>query len=122
MFYRRFLAVALTLAGVCGAHAPGAWAAPSTPETLRYELTGCSGPAGTPTSLVGLKQPSEAAALHLTTGGHFIFMEAVDATTGQVLFSTPGFGNNSLSLVTCDLTHPTTQEKSIVRGLITPVR
>ena len=123
MVQRRFLAVALTLAAVSAANAPGAVGAPSRPETLRYELTGCSGPAGTPTSLTGLKQPGEAAALHLTNGrGNFIFMEAVDATTGEVFFSTPGFGKNSLSLVTCDLIHPTTSEQLIVRGLIAPVR
>ena len=117
----RMVAVAVAVAGVCGALAPGAWTAPSTPRTLTYELTGCVGPAGTPPSLTGVKQPGEAAALHLTNGrGNFIFMEAVDATTGEIFFSTPGFGHNKLALVTCDEVQPETGV--IVRGLISPVR
>ena len=120
MVRHRFVAVAVAVAGLSGALAPSAWTAPSTPRTLTYELTNCVGPAGTPTSLTGVKQPGEAAALHLKNGDKFIFMEAVDATTGEVFFSTPGFGHNDIALVTCDLVQPETGV--IVRGLITPVR
>jgi hypothetical protein len=103
--------------------ATGASAAPSTPRTLTYHLTGCSGASGTPTSLDGVKQPSEAAALQLTDGsGTFVFMKAVDAETGAVLFATPGFEHNNLPTVTCDLIHPVTGDESIVTGLIAPVR
>ena len=102
--------------------AVGASAAPSTPSTLTYELTGCVGPAGTPSSIDGVKQPSGAAALHLENGTRFIFMKAVDAVTGEVFFETKGFDHNGLPTVTCDLVHPVTKEASIVTGLVTPVR
>jgi hypothetical protein len=100
----------------------GASAAPATSRTLTYHLTDCVGAPGTPTSLDGVKQPSEAAALHLTDGsGNFVFMKAVDAATGAVLFATPGFDHNGLPTVTCDLIHPVTGAESIVTGLISPV-
>lgn len=116
----RFVAVALAVAGACGALSSGAWAAPSTPRTLTYEMTDCAGPAGTPTSLVGFKQPGGAAALHLETGGNFVFMEAIDANTGAILFSTPGFERNGIPLVTCELVAPL--QDVIVSGLVTPTR
>jgi hypothetical protein len=101
----------------------GASAAPSTPRTLTYHLSACVGPAGTPTTLDGVKQPSEAAALHLMDGGgNFIFMKAVDVATGDVAFATPGFDHNDLPTVTCHLIHPVTEAESIVTGLISPVR
>ena len=84
-------------------------------------MTDCVGPAGTPSSLVGVKQPSGAAALHLTDGTRFIFMKAVDAVTGEVLFETKGFDSNGLPTVTCDLIHPVSADVSIVTGLVTPV-
>jgi hypothetical protein len=110
----RFVAVAVAVAGVCGALAPGAWTAPPPQSTpLEYELTGCDGPDGT---LTGFKQPGGAAALHLTTGGKYIFMEAFPTgDPDNPFFRTPGFDHNNLELVTCTLGQTT------VRGLITPV-
>jgi hypothetical protein len=102
--------IALALSGA-------AWAAPSGPNTLTYRFTNCDGPR---TEYVGVKQ-AEAAAVHLTDGsGNFVFMEAVDAATGAVLFSTPGFVHNGLTTAVCDFTHPVTQEMLRVTGLLTP--
>ena len=81
---RRLIVLAASIAAVGALPTQGAWADPSTPRTLTYVLTGCTGPAGTPATLVGFKQPSEAAALHLTTGAKYVFMRAVDAVTGDV--------------------------------------
>ena len=116
----RFVAVALSVAGACGALAASAWSAPSTPRTLTYELVDCAGPAGTPTSLTGVKQPSQAAALHLKGGGNFVFVEAIDAATGAVLFTVPGFDRNDIQLVTCNLVQPETG--IVVTGKVTPTR
>src|ERR1035437_4104949 len=103
---RVVFALALSLTGAV-AVAPSAWAAPSS--TLTYELTGCTGPSGTPAHFDAVKQPSGAAALRLTNGSAvFVLMEAIDTTTKAVLFSTPGFQHNGLPTVTCDLTQPTT--------------
>jgi hypothetical protein len=75
-------------------------------------LTECEGPPGTPPSLTGVKQPSEAAALHLTNGGgNYNFMEAVDAT--GTLFTVPGFDHNNLALVTASKLSP---PQSLRRG------
>lgn len=112
--------MALTLAGASGALALGASAAPSSDKTVTYELIDCVGPPGTPASLTGVKQPSGAAALHLTSGGNFVFKEAVTAATGEVLFSTPGFDRNDIALVTCELVQP--EQGIVVSGLVTPAR
>ena len=113
------VAVIATIASV--ACVASASADPSTPRTLTYHLTNCVGPAGTPSTMDGVKQPSQAAALHLTNGlGDFVFMKAVDATTGAVLFATPGFDRNSLPTVTCNVIQPQTKQALIVTGLITP--
>ena len=107
------------IAGVLFAEA--ASAAPATPTTLTYTFTECTGSrTGT---FAAVKQPSEAAGLQLTDGsGTFIFMEAVDALTGTVFFTTPGFKHNGLPVVVCDLTHPTTFEELRVTGLLAPVK
>jgi len=84
-------------------------------------LTQCEGPPGTPPTLTGVKQPGEAAALHLTNGDRFIFMWAAAATNpDEPFFETPGFDHNDIALVECELVQPETGV--IVRGLITPVR
>ena len=72
----------------------------------------------------GVKQPHEGAALRLTSmSGNFIFMEASDATTGEVFFSTPGFQHNNLALVTCELDNPRNPgEHDLVKGLLTPAK
>ena len=101
---------ALSLAGAAAA-------APSGPKTLTYHFTNCDGPRA---EYVGVKQ-AEAAAVHLSDGsGNFVFMEAVDVTTGAVLFSTPGFVHNGLTTAVCDFTHPVTDERLRVTGLLTP--
>ena len=87
----------------------------STP--LEVVLTGCDGPDGT---LTGFKQPGEAAAVHLTTGGKYIFMEAFPTGDPEnPFFTTPGFDHNNLALVTCNMVEPVTGVTA--RGLITPV-
>ncbi len=115
----RAVAAAVVLASTFGAGAVSAH--PSTPTTLTYELTDCSGPVGTPTTLTGFKQPSGAAVLHLAGGGQFIFTSAVDVATGRTLFSTPGFERNGHATVSCDNVHPVTGDLARVTGLITPV-
>ena len=118
---RPLLALVSGFAGVAAIlPAQAAWAAPS--DTLTYHLTACSGPPGTPANIDGVKQPHEGAALRLTTmSGNFIFMEASDATTGEVFFSTPGFQHNNLQLVTCELDNPRNLgEHDLVKGLLTP--
>jgi hypothetical protein len=120
----RLCAVALASLSAIGACTVTgvARADPSTSTTLTYHFTGCSGPAGTPTIFDAVKQPSEAAAVHLTSGsGTFIFIEAVDVATGTVLFTTPGFTHNNLPTITCSLIHPVTHELVRVTGFIAPV-
>jgi hypothetical protein len=123
----RFVAVAVAVAGVCGALAPSAWTAPPPQSTpVEFVLTGCDGPTGT---LTGFKQPSggsssggEAAALHLTTGGMYIFMEAFPTgDPDNPFFTTLGFDHNNLELVTCTLSQPDPGFPVTFRGLITPV-
>lgn len=117
----RFVAIAVAVTGVCGALAPGAWTAlPPQSTPLRYELENCDGPTG---SLTGFKQPGEAAALHLTNGGKYIFMEAFPTGDEEhPFFTTPGFDHNNLALVTCTLSQPLQDTPTTVRGLITPLR
>jgi hypothetical protein len=121
--FRSSLAVLATAVAVAGA-LPGAaaWAAPSTPRTLTYEFTGCTGPAGTPVAFDAVKQPGEGAALHLTDGsGNFIAMAATDVATGDLLFMTPGFEHNNLPTVTCSVINPRNDRLQLVTGLIVPV-
>lgn len=120
---RSFIAVLASVAGVAGVlPAAEAWASPSTPSTLTYEFTDCIGPPGTPTEFDAVKQPGEAAALHLTDGsGNFIAMAATDVETGDVLFTTPGFQKNDLPTVTCSVINPRNGREQLVTGLIVPV-
>jgi hypothetical protein len=70
--------------------------------------------------LTGVKQPSEGAALRLTNGGKYIFMEAFPTGDPEnPFFTTPGFDHNNLTLVTCNMVEPVTGVTA--RGLITPV-
>jgi hypothetical protein len=121
--FRASVAVLATAVGVAGAlPAAVAWAAPSTPRTLTYEFTACSGPAGTPTAFDAVKQPGEGAALHLVDGsGNFIAMAATDVETGDLLFMTPGFEHNELPTVTCSVINPRNDRLQLVTGLIVPV-
>jgi hypothetical protein len=112
------------LALVAGAALPAAAASadPSTPSTLTYEFTACTGPVGTPTQFDAIKQPGGAAALHLTDGsGVFITVQAVDVETGRVLFMTPGFKQNDLPTVTCSLANPTNGREQLVTGFVVPL-
>jgi hypothetical protein len=112
------------LALVAGAAVPASAASadPSTPSTLTYEFTACTGPAGTPTQFDAVKQPGGAAALHLSEGnGVFIAVQAIDVETGTVLFATPGFEQNDLPTVTCSVVNPTNGREQLVTGLIVPV-
>lgn len=113
----------LALVGGGAASPAAASADPSTPRTLTYELTDCSGPAGTPTSFDAVKQPSQGAALHLTEGrGVFIAVRAVDVETGELLFATPGFERNGLATITCSLVNPRSGRTQLVTGRIAPAR
>jgi hypothetical protein len=119
--YQSFLAV-LTLAAGAALCPAMASADPSTPSTVTYEFTDCTGPAGTPTQFDAVKQPGAAAALHLTDGGGvFIAVKAVDIETGALLFATPGFEKNGLTTVTCSAVNPTNGREGLVTGLIVPV-
>ena len=122
----RSVVVVGCLAVACGALAPAAWTAPPPQSTpVEFVLTGCDGPDGT---LTGFKQPSggassggEAAALHLTTGGTYIFMAAFPTgDPDNPFFSTRGFDHNNLELVTCNMVAPVTGVT--FRGLIRGVR
>ena len=121
--FRSFL-TALACGTVFAAGMTGglAGAAPSTPATLTYHFTDCTGPAGTPTTFDAVKQPSEAAGLQLTSGGGtYVLMEAIDPATGTVFFTTPGFKKNNLPTITCDLNHPVTGADAVITGIIAPV-
>jgi hypothetical protein len=114
--------VLASLAIGAGAVGGVARADPSTSTTLTYHFTDCSGPAGTPTTFDAVKQPSESAALQLTSGsGTFVLIEAVDVATGATLFTTPGFNYNNLPTITCSLIHPVTGKHVLITGLIAPV-
>ena len=105
--FRSFFAVVASVVSLADMLATGAWAAPSTPNTLTYEFSGCTGPAGTPVAFDAVKQPGEAAALHLTDGsGNFVAMAAVDVASGDLLSATPGFEHNDLATVTCSSDQP----------------
>ena len=94
---------------------------PSSPKTLTYHLTSCTG-GGAPTSFDAVKEPSNAASLHLTSGtGTFVIQEAFDVTTGTLQFTTPGLTHNNVATTTCTLLHhPVTGDKLIVTGVLTP--
>lgn len=117
------LATAGLLAGlVTATTAPAAAAHPSTPTTLTYHFTDCSGSVGAPTTFDAVKQPGGAAALHLVDGsGVFVAMQAIDVETGTILFTTPGFEQNNVPTVTCQLIHPVTLTLQSVTGIIVPI-
>jgi hypothetical protein len=107
--------LAVTTAPTTAAQAP-------TSTMLTYHFTDCSGPAGTPTTFDGVKQPGGAAALHVVDGsGIFIAVQAIDVASGTILFTTPGFEQNDLPTVTCQLVHPVTLRLQAVIGLLVPV-
>jgi hypothetical protein len=118
----RSMLALLVLAAGAALPAGAVSAHPSTPSTLTYQFTACTGPAGTPTQFDAVKQPGEGAALHLSDGsGVFIAVEAVDEETDTVLFTTPGFQQNDLPTVTCSVLNPRNDRQQVVTGLIVPL-
>ena len=116
------LASVSLLAGLLAVSAGPAAAHPSTPTTLTYHFTDCSGPAGTPQTFDAVKQPGGAAALHLVDGsGIFVAVQAIDAESGTILFRTPGFLHNNLATTDCELIHPVTLTRQSVTGFIAPI-
>jgi hypothetical protein len=91
-------------------------------DTLTYHFTNCAGPTGTPTAFDATKQLSQSAALHVTNSAEvFVAVEAVDAQTGAILFTTPGFENNVVPTISCQLVHPVTGQLDVVTGFFAPV-
>ena len=121
----RRLAASATLAGclvIAGLLPAAAAAAPSTPRTLTYHFTSCTG-SGTPTTFDALKQPGGAAALHLVDeNAIFVAMRAIDVETGATLFTTKGFDRNDVPTVICQVIHPVSLRLQLVTGTITPIR
>jgi hypothetical protein len=122
---RRFVSILATaglLAAMLAVTTGQAAAHPSTPTTLTFHFTDCSGPAGTPKTFDAVKQPGGAAALHLLdASGVFIAVRAIDVESGTTLFATPGFEHNNLPTITCQLIHPVTSTRELVTGLMAPV-
>ena len=111
------------LIAMLSATAAVASADPSTPATVTFHFTECSGPPATPPSFDAVKQPGSAAALHLVDGrGIFVAVQATDLDSGVILFSTPGFEHNGRPTVACLLLHPVTHDRQAVVGMLTPVR
>jgi len=113
------------LAAVSGGTAS---AEPDNDRTLTYHLTACtSGP-----DFDAVKQPGQAAALHLADDtGNFVSMKAVVLgnqtvngtfyADGTILFETPGFsGPNGLPTITCTNTSPVSGITARVTGYIAP--
>jgi hypothetical protein len=97
-------------------------ASSSVPTPLLFQFVDCTGPAGTPNAFDAVKEPSNAAALHLVgRPGIFVAVKATDVETGTILFSTPGFTHNQLPTVSCLLFHPVTQRWLSIVGMIAPV-
>jgi hypothetical protein len=105
-------------------------AEPRNDRTLTYHFTACtSGP-----NFDAVKQPSEAAALHLADDtGNFVAMKAVVLgnqtvngtfyADGTILFETPGFsGPNGLPTITCTNTSPVSGITARVTGYIAPTK
>jgi hypothetical protein len=118
----RFTFALAFLVAMLWATTAAASADPSTPATLTYVFTECSGPAGTPKTFDAVKQPGGAAALHLVDGrGIFVAVQATDVETGTILFSTPGFEHNQLPTVSCLLFHPVSRTWQSVVGMLAPL-
>lgn len=119
----RALGAAGLLAAMLAASAVPVAADPSAPVPLIFSFTECHGPVGTPDQFDAFKQPGGGAALHLTDGrGIFVAVEAIDLSSGAVLFSTPGFEHNGLPTITCHLVHPVTKLAEVVVGMLAAAR
>ena len=116
---RSITALLALVAGAALLPPAAALADPPTPSTLTFNFTRCTGPAGTPEEFDAVKQPGGAAALRLTSGtGVFVVIEAIDAATGDLLFTTPGFALNGLTTVSCSVANPTSGQEQLVTGLL----
>jgi hypothetical protein len=123
MTLRRSAATLACLSAIAGSVLGGvAKADPSNDRTLTYEFTGCrdSNGAAVP-NFQAVKQPGQAAAVHLLDGrGNFLFMRAEDLD-GNLLFEVPGFtGRNGLPTITCINTSPLSGTTARVTGYIAP--
>jgi hypothetical protein len=110
MTLRRSAATLACLSAIAGSVVGGvAKADPSNDRTLTYEFTHCKSDAtgADVPDFQGVKQLSQAAAVHLLDGrGNFLFMRAEDLE-GNLLFEVPGFtGRNGLPTITCLNTSP----------------
>lgn len=104
-----------------GASSTTVIALPSTPATLTFQFTACTGPSGTPAGFDAVKQPGSGAALHLVDGsGIFVAVSAVDVASGAVLFAIPGFEHNGVATVACRLIHPVSGTVEAVVGMLAP--
>jgi hypothetical protein len=118
------------VSALAGSFGGAATAEPNNDKTLTYVFTDCT----SGSDFEAVKQPSEAAALHLVGGsGNFVAMKAVvlgDQTVngtfyadGTVLFATQGFsGPNDLPTITCTSTSPVSGITSRVAGYIAPTK
>ena len=130
MRLRRSMAALVCVSALAGSFGGAASAEPNNDKTLTYVFTDCT----SGSDFEAVKQPSEAAALHLVGGtGNFVEMKAVvegDQTVngtfyadGTVLFATPGFtGPNQLPTITCTSTSPVSGITSRVTGYIAPTK
>ena len=130
MRFKRSAAALVCVSALAGSLGSVATAEPNNDKTLTYAFTECT----SGSDFEAVKQPSEAAALHLVGGsGNFVAMKAVvlgDQTVngtfyadGTVLFATPGFlGPNGLPTITCTSTSPVSGITSRVTGYIAPTR
>ena len=130
MRLKRSAAALVCVSALAGSLGGVATAEPNNDKTLTYSFTDCT----SGSDFEAVKQPSEAAALHLVDGsGNVVAMKAVvegDQTVngtfyadGTVLFATPGFsGPNDLSTITCTSTSPVSGITSRVTGYIAPTK
>ena len=90
-------------------------------QSLTYHFTNCVGPTGTPTGFDATKQLGNAAALHVTDSGEiFVGVKSIDAQTGAILFTTPGFEHNVVPTITCQVVKPVTGQLRVVTGFFAP--
>jgi hypothetical protein len=97
--------------------AAAALADPSTPSTLTSEFTACAGPTGTAMLFHPVKQPSGAAALHLT-GAPASSSQSMRLTSKPERCSSPppGFEQNDLTTITCSVVNAANSREQLVTG------
>ena len=126
---RSFVAFVCALVVAASALVGVANADPSNGKTLTYFFQDC----GAVQNFYAVKQPSQAAGLHLVNGsGTFVAIKAVVLgnqtvggtfyADGTVLFATPGFSTNNLPTITCTNLSPTSGILARVTGYIAPTQ